>query len=104
MALKGDADIMTLAEAPRIYPVFTWHANELRAAASYLIRRMEKYANGHKPDARFAAMLNRHQMVISTLAHMEHTKDQYVYLTREERELVGRVNAWLKEHPEHREA
>jgi len=96
---------MTLAEAPRIYPVFTHHANELRAAASYLISRMEGYAKSRSaPDRKFVEMLDRHQLVIRTLAHLEHTKDPYVYLTREERELVGRVNAWLKEHPENREA
>ena len=95
---------MTLAEAPRIYPVFTNHANELRSAAFYLIRCMEKYANGHKPDARFAAMLNRHRLVVHTLTEMEHAKNPIVYLTKEERELVARVNAWLREHPEHRTA
>lgn len=95
---------MTLAEAPRIYPVFTHHAQELRAAASWLVRRMEKYANGHKPDAKFAAMLNRHRLVVHTLTEMEHAKNPVVYLTKEERELVSRVNAWLKEHPEHRTA
>ena len=95
---------MILAEAPRIYPVFIHHANELRAAASYLIHRMEKYSTGHKPDARFVKMLNRHRLVVHTLSKMENSKNPIVYLTEEERELVGRVNAWWKEHPENRTA
>ncbi len=95
---------MVIAEAPRLYPVFTHHAKELQAAARYLTDRMEQYSKGHTPDSRFSDMLNRHREVLRTLAEMEHTRQPFVYLTQEERELVIRVNAWLRKHPEHRTA
>ena len=95
---------MVIAEAPRLYPVFTHHAKELQAAARYLISRMEQYSKDHVPDSRFSDMLNRHQEVLRTLAEREHTRQPIVYLTQEERELVIRVNAWLRKHPEHRTA
>ena len=95
---------MILAEAPRLYPVFTHHAKELQAAAAYLVRRMEQHANHGRPDAQFTAMVDRHRLVIQTLAEMMKAKQPYVYLSEEERELVGRVNTWLKDHPEHRTA
>ena len=95
---------MVLAEAPRMYPIFTHHAKELRAAARYLMNRIERYAESHAPDWLFNEMLNRHGQVVRTLAEMEKAKNPFVYLTQEEKDLVNRINAWLKEHPEHRTA
>ena len=95
---------MTLAEAPRLYPVFTHHAKELQAAARYLVRRMERYAGNHMPDEKFHALLTRHRQVIQALSEMEKAKEPFVYLNRDERDLVARINTWLKEHPEHRTA
>ena len=95
---------MVLAEAPKLYPVFTHHAKELRAAARYLVRRMEKYAGDRMPDDTFHALLECHRQVLRTLGEMEHAREPFVYLNREERELVGRVNTWLKDHPENRTA
>ena len=93
---------MILAEAPRIYPVFTHHAKELQAAARYLIRRMEEYPRDHAPDAFFQRMLTRHAEVTRTLQTMDAAKEPYVYLTQEERDLVGRVNSWLRTSPQER--
>ena len=93
---------MVLAEAPRLYPVFTHHAKELQAAACYLTRRMEAYADDSEPDERFNALMTRHREVLRTFLLMQQAKNPFVYLTREERDLVNRVNAWLKEHPENR--
>ena len=93
---------MVLAEAPRLYPVFTHHAKELRAAARYLVRRMEKFAGPRTPSSRFNALLDRHNLVLQALAEMEHAREPFVYLTEEERKLVERVNTWLKKHPENR--
>ena len=95
---------MVLAEAPRMYPVFTHHAKELKAAARYLVQRIERYAESHSPDWLFNTMLTRHDQVVRTMREMENSKNPFVYLTREERDLVARVNNWLKEHPEHRTA
>ena len=95
---------MVIQEAPRLYPVFTHHAKELQAAARYLVGRMEQYRKDHIPDSRFNDMLNRHKEVIRTLSEMEHTREPFVYLTQDEKELVVRVNAWLRMHPEHRTA
>ncbi len=95
---------MVLAEAPRMYPVFTHHVKELKAAARYLVQRIERYAESHAPDWLFNTMLARHDLVIRTMREMENSKNPFVYLTREERDLVARVNNWLKEHPEHRTA
>ena len=93
---------MVLAEAPRLYPVFTHHAKELKAASRYLSRRMEQYARTGKPDDKFNALLDRYSEVIQTFLRMQRSKAPYVYLTQEERELVTRVNTWLKDHPENR--
>ena len=93
---------MVLAEAPRIYPIFTHHAKELQAAARYLVRRMERCREDRSPDEKFNALLDRHRQIIRTLQQMMNAKNPFVYLTREERELVARVNTWLKEHPENR--
>lgn len=93
---------MVLAEAPRIYPVFTHHAKELQAASRYLVRRMEQYAGEHEPDEKFNAMLNRYRQVVLTLLRMHQANTPYIYLDREERDLVSRVNAWLKGNPEHK--
>ena len=93
---------MVLAEAPRLYPVFTHHAKELQAASRYLTRRMEQYAGQHEPDEKFNAMLTRYRQVVMTFLRMHHAKTPYIYLTQEERELVGRVNEWLKNNPDHR--
>ncbi len=93
---------MILMESARIYPVFTHHAKELRAAARYLVRRMEQRAGNTKPDEKFNALLDRHRLVVRTLVEMEHTREAFVYLTEEERDLVNRVNTWLKDHPENR--
>ena len=94
---------MILAESPRMYPVFTHHATELEAAARYLVGRMEKYKGGSAADKGFNALLDRYLLVIKTLSAMEKAKDNYVYLSREERELVGRVNTWFKGNPDHRQ-
>ena len=93
---------MILAEAPRLYPVFTHHAKELQAAANYLVGRMASHAGSALPDEKFNALLDRHRQVIQTFLLMQQSKSPYVYLTQEERELVGRVNAWLRKHPENR--
>ena len=93
---------MILAEAPRIYPVFTHHAKELQAAARYLARRMESHAGSEVPDDRFNALLDRYSQILRTFLLLHGAKESFVYLTREERELVGRVNTWLKAHPENR--
>ncbi len=93
---------MILAEAPRLYPVFTHHAKELQAAARYLTRRMDHHAGNREPDEKFNALLDRYNQVIHTFLLMLHARDPFVYLTQEERELVGRVNTWLKAHPENR--
>ena len=90
------------AEAPRIFPVFTHHAAELHAAARYLVRRIEQYAGHHAPDEIFTRLLDRHRQVVGTLQEMQNSREPYVYLTREDRELVKRVNHWLREHPEYR--
>ena len=96
---------MILAEAPRLYPVFTHHAKELQAAARYLMQRMERFAAGCGiPDERFYRMMERHRLVIQTMAEMNSAREPYVYLNQEERDLVRRVNTWLKDHPEHRTA
>ncbi len=95
---------MVLAEAPRIYPVFTHHAKELQAASRYLTRRMEQYARNHEPDEKFHALLSRYREVVMTFLRMHQAKTPYIYLTQEERELVTRVNAWLKANPENRTA
>ena len=91
---------MVLAEAPRIYPVFTHHAKELLAAARFLIRRMERYTESEVPDDRFNTLMERYSQIIRTFLLLYGAKDPFVYLTLEERELVGRVNAWLKAHPD----
>lgn len=93
---------MILAEAPRIYPIFTHHTKELQAAARYLIQRMEEYARDHTPDAFFQRMLDRHAQVTRTLQEMEASKEPYVYLTQEDRDLVTRVNSWLRTSPQER--
>lgn len=93
---------MVLAEAPRIYPVFTHHAKELQAASRYLTQRMEQYAKKHEPDEKFNTLLDRYRQVVMTFLRMHHAKTPYIYLDQEERELVARVNAWLKANPEHR--
>ncbi len=93
---------MVLAEAPRIYPVFTHHAKELQAASRYLVQQMEQYAGKHEPDEKFSAMLNRYRQVVMTFLRMYHAKTPYIYLDQEERELVTRVNTWLKANPGHR--
>ena len=95
---------MILAEATKLYPVFTAHANELRAAACYLVRRMEQYAGRQKgkPDEKFHEMLQRHCQVLRTLADMECAREPFVYLNKADRDLVFRVCNWLKAHPEDR--
>ena len=94
---------MILAESPRMYPVFTHHAAELQAAARYLVGRMEKYKGGSAADRGFNALLDRYMLVIRTLTEMEKSKDSYVYLNQDEKELVVRINTWLKKNPEHRQ-
>ena len=93
---------MVIAEAPKLYPVFTHHAKELQAAARYLVRQMEQRAGTPDPDPTFSALLKRHRQVIQTFLQLHRSKSPYVYLTREERELVARVNTWLKKNPEYR--
>ena len=94
---------MVLAEAPRLYPVFTHHAKELQAASRYLVRRMEQYAAGNRePDEKFNALLDRYRQVVGTFQLMRKAKDPFVYLNQEERDLVQRVNTWLKDNPNHR--
>lgn len=93
---------MILAESPRLYPVFTHHAKELEAAARYLVRQMVRQAGTSEPDGKFNALLDRHRQVIRTFTRMKQSRTPYVYLNLEERELVGRVNAWLRKHPENR--
>ena len=95
---------MVLAEAPRIYPVFTHHAKELQAAFRFLSRRMEQYARTGQPDEKFNALLDRYREVVRTFLRMHHAKEPFVYLNREERDLVNRVNAWWKADPDHRTA
>ena len=94
---------MILAESPRMYPVFTHHTAELQAAARYLVGRMEKYKGGSAADKVFNALLDRYMLVIRTLTAMEKAKDPYVYLDQDEKELVVRINTWLKKNPEHRQ-
>ena len=86
----------------RTFPVFTHHTKELQAAAQYLVRRMEAYADSRTPDEKFHALLARHKDVIHTLYALENTRAPFVYVTQEEQDLVKRISAWLKDHPEHR--
>ena len=91
---------MVLAESPRIYPVFTHHAKELQAAARYLGRRIDHYSREQSPEGLFDRMLERYGEVIRTLCQMQRAQEPYVYLNKEERELVVRINTWLRDHPE----
>ena len=93
---------MILTEAPRIYPVFTHHAKELQAAARFLACRMESHAGSEAPDDRFNTLLDRYSQILRTFLLLHGAKESFGYLTQEERELVGRVNTWLKAHPENR--
>ena len=95
---------MVLAEAPKLYPVFTHHAKELEAAARYLVGIITRHEGSAAPDEMFNRLLNRHREVLHALQQMRSSRNPYVYLSREDRDLVVRVNTWLKEHPEHRSA
>ena len=93
---------LVFAEGAERFPVPTSHAEDLKAAARYLVRRMEAQPKGAKPDAFFYKLLSKHQQVIGALWYLEHARGQVAYVSADERALIARVCAWLHEHPEER--
>ena len=91
-----------MAESVERFPVPTSHTEDLKAAARYLVRRMEAQPKGAKPDAFFYKLLSKHQQVMGALWYLEHSRDDVAYVTSDERALVARVCAWLQAHPEER--
>ena len=93
---------MVLAESAELFPVKTSHAADLRAAAWYLVRRMEDQPKGATPDARFHKLLMKYSQIMRALVCLENTPADYAYLESEDRALVTRVCAWLENHPDER--
>ena len=91
-----------LAESVERFPVPTSHAEDLKAAARYLVRRMEARPKGAKPDAFFYKLLSKHQQVMGALWYLEHSRDDVAYVTSDERALIARVCAWLHDNPDER--
>lgn len=95
--------VCVLAECAERFPVPTSHVEDLKAAAQYLIRRMEAQPKGGTPDGFFFKLLSKHQQVMSALWYLEHAKGQVAYVTADERALIARVCAWLHDNPDERE-
>ena len=94
--------LCVMAESVERFPVPTSHAEDLKAAARYLVRRMEARPKGAKPDAFFYKLLSKHQQVMGALWYLEHSQDDVAYVTSDERALIARVCAWLHDNPDER--
>ena len=93
-----------MESAGLLFPVMTSRADDLRAAAQYVIRQMEKHPRDEKPNMAFVKLLQKYFQIMRLLFRLEHTNAQIAYVSPDDGALVTRISDWLAAHPEERTA
>ena len=93
-----------MESAGLLFPVMTSRVDDLRAAAQYVIRRMEAHPRREKPDSAFVKLLQKYFQIMRMIYRLEHTDAAIAYVSPDDGALVTRISDWLAEHPEERTA
>ena len=93
-----------MESAGLLFPVMTSRVDDLRAAAQYVIRRMEAHPGREKPDSDFVKLLQKYFQIMRLLFRLENTDAAIAYVSPDDGALVTRIEDWLAEHPEERTA
>ena len=93
---------MILCETTKLYPVYTWHADEVLE----VIRRVDDLADqkrkwGEK-DKMYRFLLDLNGRLDKLLYELRSTSGSLAYVDRENRVLVEKVVNWLKDSADHR--
>ena len=91
---------MVLAEAPKLYPVYTWHADEvMRLDRRVFDLMIWKHTRG-EDDAKLVFLRDLHKRLRSVFRKMMETSGNVAYLNQAETDLVKKTAAWMKDHPQ----
>ncbi len=92
---------MILAENPRLYPVYTWHAEEvmhLDRRVYDLLRRRSGNDESEKTDF----LRDLHRRLDRVFQQLKKASGAVAYLEKDDRVLVEKVVRWLQQNPDDR--
>ena len=89
---------MTQAKSTKKYPVYTWHAEEVKTVFYRIMEMMRQKMDWKENDEMFLHYLHLHDRLLKLVYRLDVTAP-VVYLEKDERELVGQVAEWVKKLP-----
>ena len=95
---------MTLMEAPRLYPVYTWHADEVLEVIRRVEELIRQKAGWSEKDKMYRFFTDLKKRLDVLLYELRSASGSIAYVDRENRELVEKAVGWLKDNPKDRTA
>ncbi len=88
-----------MAEAGKLFPVYTWHADELMRVFAVADRIVKRYGRPDETE-KFQVIRRVRERLQQVAETLQECPGEIAYLSGRDRDLVRKAAEWLEKHPE----